>query len=98
MLCRRGVSGGCFAAEVVFPADALSLRSLTFPADALLPRSSGGCFAAEVVGISGRCFAIEVAGVDWTDALSSGVLADALPLLSLWLLSLLATMVLSLLY
>jgi hypothetical protein len=81
-----------------FPADALPLRSLTFPADALPPRCFDGCFAAVVVGISGRCFATEVAGVVWTDALSSGVLADALPLLSLRLLSLLATLVLSLLY
>jgi hypothetical protein len=55
MLCRQGVSGGCFATEVAFPADALPLRSLTFPADALPPGCSGGCFAAVVVGISGRC-------------------------------------------
>ena len=54
---------------------------------------SGRCFAAEVVGISGRCFAAEVAGFGWTDALPSVALADALPLLSLWLLSLLATLV-----
>jgi hypothetical protein len=40
---------------------------------------SGGCFAAKVAVSSGRCFAAEVA---WMDALPSGVLADALPLLS----------------
>ena len=60
MLCRRGVSGGCFAAEVTFPAVALLLRSLAFPVDALLPRlpvwldecfavlSSSGCFAVVI--------------------------------------------------
>ena len=54
---------------------------------------SGRCFAAEAVGISSRCFAAEVAGFGWTDALPSVALADALPLLSLRLLSLLATLV-----
>ena len=59
---------------------------------------SSGCFATEIVGISGRCFATEVAGVGWTDDLPLRDLADALSLLSLRLLLLLATMVLRLLY
>ena len=97
MLCRRGrVFGECFAAEGL-SADAFATEVLRRVASGCFATEvadvSGKCFAVEVVGILDRCFVAEVAGIGWTDALPSVALADALLLLSLRFLSLLATIV-----